>query len=443
VSEARSLAAELIARFSTRDATVAVIGLGYVGLPLALLFVDRGFRVLGLDSDGEKVARIQRGERTIGHLDSERLRSALASRRFLATDDVTRLGEADAIVISVPTPVTRRHEPDLGDVEAAARTVARVLRRGQLVVLGSTTYPGTTNGVVRQELETSGLTAGADFFLAYSPEREDPGNLRYSTADIPKLVAGFDPASGDVACALYAAIVETTVRVGSLEVAEAAKLSENVFRAVNIALSNELKIIFDRMGIDVWEVLDAAATKPFGYSRFDPGPGWGGHCVPVDPFYLAWKARELGAPTRFIELAGEINVAMPGFVLEKLEGGLAERGTALRASRVLVLGVAYKKDIDDTRESPAFELMRRLFERGADVTYHDPHVPHLEHQRSWPELPELRSEPLTEERITRADAVVIVTNHRAVDYEFVRRHARLVIDTRGVFRDPAPNVVRA
>jgi len=443
VGETRSLSAELIQRFSARDATVAVIGLGYVGLPLALLFVERGFRVLGLDSDAEKLARIQRGERTIGHLDPERLRQALGSRRFVPTDDFSELGTADAILITVPTPVNRRHEPELTEVESAARAVARVLRRGQLVVLESTTYPGTTGGVVRRLLETSGLTASRDFFLAYSPEREDPGNAAYSTAEIPKLVAGLDAASSDVACALYAEIVRTTVRVSSVEVAEAAKLSENVFRAVNIALVNELKIVFDRMGIDVWEVLDAAATKPFGYSRFDPGPGWGGHCVPVDPFYLAWKAREVGAPTRFIELAGEINVAMPGFVLEKLEHALAARGTPLRGSRLLVLGVAYKKDIDDTRESPAFELMRRLFERGAEVGYHDPHVPRLERQRSWPELPELGSEALTEQRIAEADAVVIVTNHGAVDYELVRRHARLVVDTRGVFRDPAPNVVRA
>jgi UDP-N-acetyl-D-glucosamine dehydrogenase len=288
------LAKELVSRFQARDAIVAVMGLGYVGLPLSLLFVERGFHVLGLDVDAGRVDALCRGESALAHLDPERTRRARASRRFTPTTDVERLVEADAILIAVPTPVNQKQEPDLGDVLAATRAIASALRPGQLVVLESTTYPGTTDGPVRDVLEATGLVAGADFFLAFSPEREDPGNHRYPTASIPKVVAGVDPLSGDVAEALYTEIVERTVRVSSARVAEATKLSENVFRAVNIALVNELKLVFDRMGVDVWEVLDAAATKPFGYSRFDPGPGWGGHCVPVDPFYLAWKAREVG-----------------------------------------------------------------------------------------------------------------------------------------------------
>jgi UDP-N-acetyl-D-glucosamine dehydrogenase len=437
------LLTELISRFRARDAVVAVIGLGYVGLPLSLLFVEKGFHVVGLDIDAARIGALGRGEPVLAHLDPERMRRAVASRRFVATTDFARLVEADAILITVPTPVNQRHEPDLGDVLAATRAIARTLRPGQLVVLESTTYPGTTDGPVREILEATGLVAGADFFLGFSPEREDPGNARYSTASIPKVVAGVDPLSGDVAEALYAEVVARTVRVSSARVAEATKLSENVFRAVNIALANELKLVFDRMGVDVWEVLDAAATKPFGYSRFDPGPGWGGHCVPVDPFYLAWKAREVGAPTRFIELAGEINVAMPGFVIEKLEAALAARETALSGSRVLLLGVAYKKDIDDTRESPAFELMRKLTARGATVSYHDPHVPSLSPPRSFPELPSLVSVPLSSELLAGADAVLLATNHTDVDYELVRAHARLIVDTRGVFRAAFPNVVKA
>jgi UDP-N-acetyl-D-glucosamine dehydrogenase len=437
------LAKELVSRFRARDAVVAVLGLGYVGLPLSLLLVERGFRVLGLDIDERRIESLGRGESTLAHLDPARASRATASRRFEPTTDFTRLVEADALLITVPTPVNARQEPDLGDVLAATRAVARALRPGQLVVLESTTYPGTTDGPVREILEKTGLVAGSDFFLAFSPEREDPGNARYSTATIPKVVAGVDALSGDVAEALYAEVVERTVRVSSARVAEATKLSENVFRAVNIALANELKLVFDRMGVDVWEVLDAAATKPFGYSRFDPGPGWGGHCVPVDPFYLAWKAREVGTPTRFIELAGEINVAMPGFVVGKLEAALAERKVPLAGSAVLLLGVAYKKDIDDTRESPAFELMRQLGARGASVSYHDPHVATLVPPRSIPELPRLASVPLSAEVVAAADAVLLATNHSAVDYELVRSHARLIVDTRGVFRAPSANVVRA
>ncbi len=443
MSEASSTARELVARFRSRDASVAVIGLGHVGLPVALTFVEHGFRVIGLDIDGEKLERLRRGEPTLSYLEKARLVDALASRRFLPTEDLERLTEADAILIAVPTPVTRRREPDLGAVRSTAEAIGKRLRRGQLVVLESTTYPGTTDGLVKELLERSGLASGRDFFLGFSPEREDPGNTRFPTHTIPKVVAGVDPLSGDVAEALYAEVFERTVRVSSARVAEATKLSENVYRAVNIALVNELKLIFDRMGIDVWEVLDAAATKPFGYDRFDPGPGWGGHCVPVDPFYLAFAAQAVGAPTRFIELAGEINVSMPSFVVNKLERALSERGGRLPGARVLVLGVSYKPNIDDTRESPAFELLRRLLERGATVAYHDPHVEKLPRARAFPELPELASEPLTEERLAAADAVVVVTHHRAVNFSFVRRHARLVVNTRGVFRDAWPDLVKA
>jgi UDP-N-acetyl-D-glucosamine dehydrogenase len=310
-------------------------------------------------------------------------------------------------------------------------------------VLESTTYPGTTDELVRALLEETGLRCGEDFFLAFSPEREDPGNRSYGTATIPKVVGGVDQESGDLAQALYDRIVSRTVRVSSCRAAEATKLTENIFRAVNIALVNELKIVFDRMGIDIWEVLDAASTKPFGFMRFNPGPGWGGHCIPLDPFYLSWKAREYGVAPKFIELAGEVNVQMPRYVVEKLQGALNERGKPVRGSRVLVLGLAYKKDIDDPRESPAFELLHELGQLGAVLEYHDPHVPLAPRMRSWPSLPEMTSKSLTPELLARQDAVLIVTDHSQVDYDLVLRHAPLVVDTRGVYRGTHPRVVKA
>ncbi len=434
---------QLHARIRDHAALVGIIGLGYVGLPLALAFVEKGFRVLGFDVDPEKVARLSHGECYIKHLDRGRVAAASASGLLKCTSDFSRLAEPDAILVCVPTPLTPQREPDMTYVVGSARQVKACLRPGQLVVLESTTYPGTTDELLKETLEGTGLRCGVDFFLAFSPEREDPGNKDFGTTNTPKVVGGADDASGDLAQALYDQVIARTVRVSSARAAEATKLTENVFRAVNIALVNELKIVYDRMGIDVWEVLDAAATKPFGFMRFNPGPGWGGHCIPLDPFYLSWKAKEYGVAPKFIELAGDVNVRMPEYVIGKLQLALNDRGKALKGSRVLILGIAYKRDIDDPRESPAFEIIERLLELGAEVSYHDPHIPVAPRMRTWPALPAMRSLDLTAETLERVDAVVVVTDHRAVDYELVARHAALVVDTRGVYRAKRANVVRA
>jgi len=430
-------------RIDAHETYIGIIGQGYVGLPLALTFVDKGFRVLGFDVDGEKIVALNRGDCYIRHIDEARVRRARETKRFEATADFTRLHEPDAILICVPTPLTAQKEPDLTYVRQTAEAIRPHLRRGQLIVLESTTYPGTTDEVVRGILEKGGLTAGVDFFLAFSPEREDPGNKSHSTQTIPKVVGGIDVVSGDVAQRLYDAAVAKTVRVSSARAAEATKLTENIFRAVNIALVNELKIVYDRMGIDIWEVLDAASTKPFGFMRFNPGPGWGGHCIPLDPFYLAWKAREYGVSTKFIELAGEVNVRMPEYVVGKLQEALNDCGRAVKGAKVLVLGLAYKKDIDDPRESPAFEVIHELLKLGADVSYHDPYVPVAPKMRSWPTLPAMTSRPLTPEVLRSADVVLLITDHSIVDYDLVLKNAALIVDTRGVYRVPAPHVVKA
>jgi UDP-N-acetyl-D-glucosamine dehydrogenase len=434
----------LLEKIESGAVSVGIIGLGYVGLPLALAFVERAkVRVLGFDVDPAKVELLRRGRTYIAHLGEDRVQRARETGLFDATADFELLAQPDALLIAVPTPLTPQREPDMRYIVGTGRAIAARLRPGQLVVLESTTYPGTTSGLLREILEESGLTCGKDFFLAFSPEREDPGNEHFSTATIPKVVGGVDPAAGQLAAALYARAVSKVVRVRSADVAEATKLTENVFRAVNIALVNELKLVYERMGIDIWDVLDAAATKPFGFMRFNPGPGLGGHCIPIDPFYLTWKAREFGGTTRLVELAGEINLAMPRHVVEKLERALNARSKPVRGSRILLLGLAYKKDIDDTRESPAFELWQRLLELGAHIAYHDPHVPEAPRARSWPDLPPLASEPLTPELLRAQDAVVIATDHGAVDYARVLEHAELIIDTRGVYREPLVNVVKA
>jgi UDP-N-acetyl-D-glucosamine dehydrogenase len=430
-------AARLAGLIAAGEAKVGVLGLGYVGLPVALTFVASGLPVLGFDLDPQKVEVLAAGGCYIGHLDATQVAAAVASGRFEATTDFGRLGEADALIICVPTPLTPQREPDLSAVASTVAAIRATLRPGQLIVLESTTYPGTTDELVRGELEATGWACGQDFFLAFSPEREDPGNTRFTTATIPKVLGGCDPASGDLAEALYGRAFARTVRVSSARAAEASKLTENIFRAVNIALVNELKLVYDRMGIDVWEVLDAAETKPFGFLRFNPGPGWGGHCIPLDPFYLAWKARQYGISTQFIELAGEVNRRMPVFVVGKLQQALNERGLAVRGRRVLLLGLAYKKDIADPRESPAFEILDHLLELGAEVVYHDPYLPVAPAMRTWPHLPPLRSVPLTEEEVAAADAVVLVTDHSQLDYALVARAAKLLVDTRGVYRDPA------
>ena len=414
----------------SKEARIGVIGLGYVGLPLALAFTDRGFRVLGFDVDARKIEQLDRGASYIPHMNAQRIRNAVESGRLAATGDFERLSEVDAIVICVPTPLDVHHEPDMTYIVATTEEVARRLRPGQLVVLESTTYPGTTDELMRERLEEGGLILGQDFFLAFSPEREDPGNPKFSTTTIPKVVGGVDEVSGDLAEALYRQAIGEVVRVSSARAAEATKLTENIFRAVNIALVNELKVIYERMGIDVWEVLDAAETKPFGFMRFNPGPGWGGHCIPIDPFYLTWKAREFGAYTRFIELAGEINTRMPEHVVERVAAALNESGKPLKDSRVLILGLSYKPDISDDRESPSYRLMDLLDERGAEVAYHDPHVPVIHPSREHGHWAGLESVPWDRETIESQDAVVISTDHSAVDYPRLAEWARLIVDTR-------------
>ncbi len=422
----------LLARIRERSATVGVIGLGYVGLPLARAFSMAGYRVLGFDIDPEKVAKLNAGGSYIKQIPTAAIMQ-MRERSFEATDRFARLGDVDAVLICVPTPLTESREPDLTYVVNSTHAVAANLRRGQLVVLESTTYPTTTRGVVLPILERSGLSAGCDFFLAFSPEREDPGNPTYSVTNIPKVVGGLDADSGDVACELYAAVVPQVVRVSNPEVAEACKILENTYRAINIALVNEMKVLYDRMGIDIWEVIEAAKTKPFGFHAFYPGPGLGGHCIPLDPFYLSWIARHYGFNTRFIELAGEVNAAMPAFVLSKVVDALNDRGKPLKGSRVLILGMAYKKDVDDPRESPGFELMDRLLKKGAVVTYNDPHIPVLPRMRHWPHL-QMASTPLTAEFLAEQDVVLIVTDHSAYDYPYIVNHSRCVIDTRNATR---------
>jgi UDP-N-acetyl-D-glucosamine dehydrogenase len=419
--------------FEQKTATVGIIGLGYVGLPLVRTFVAAGYRVLGFDTDSNKVERLARGESYIAHLPADWIAPAIKAGRFEPTADMRRLAEPDAVLICVPTPLAENRDPDLSFVVSTAEQIAAVLRPGQLIVLESTTYPGTTRDVVRPILERRGLAAGREFYLAYSPEREDPGNPQFAAGNIPKVVGGFDVDSQRLACALYAQAVRQVVPVSSCEVAEACKILENTYRAVNIALVNELKMLYDRMGIDVWEVIAAAATKPFGFQPFYPGPGLGGHCIPIDPFYLTWLARQHGLSTRFIELAGEINTAMPHYVVERLTEALARRGKSLQGSRVLILGMAYKKDIDDPRESPGFELMELLHAQAAMVSYNDPLIPHLPKMRHYPQL-SMSSVPLTAEMLAQQDAVLIVTDHSAYDYPWIVAQATLVVDTRNATR---------
>ena len=424
----------LIDRIERRKATVAVLGLGYVGLPLVNVFIKAKFAVLGYDIDEQKIRQLNAGQSYIGHIPSEWLQSWRDSGAFCATSDVRRLAEADALIICVPTPLTASRDPDLSCVVATVQHAATVLRPGQLIVLESTTYPGTTRDVVLPELALTGLQVGRDFFLAYSPEREDPGNRDFATDRIPKVVGGYDEASLRAAEALYRAATTQVVPVSSCEVAEMCKILENTYRAVNIALVNELKMLCERIDVDCWEVIDAAKTKPFGFQAFYPGPGLGGHCIPIDPFYLSWVARKHGTSTRFIELAGEINAMMPEYVLRRVAEALNNAGKPLRGSRVAILGVAYKRDVDDPRESPAFVLMRELLRCGAIVTYNDPHVPRLPKMRAHV-LPDLTSSALTPRYLAEQDCVLIVTDHSSYDYPSIVEHAALVVDTRNATRN--------
>lgn len=420
----------LLTKIKSREAGVGVIGLGYVGLPLVIEFCKAGFHVKGFDIDEAKVESLRRGKSYIEHIDLSLL-TTYASQ-FTPTNDFSRLSDTDCIVICVPTPLTRNREPDMTYVFETTRSVARYLRKGQLVVLESTTYPGTTDEDMRTILEEGGLKAGKDFYLAFSPEREDPNRKDFSTSTIPKVVGGYSGRCLEVARALYDAIIGKTVAVSSTRVAEATKLLENIYRAVNIAMVNELKILFDRMGIDVWEVIEAAKTKPFGFQAFYPGPGLGGHCIPIDPFYLTWKAREYDFSTRFIELAGEINSGMPYYVVEKIGEVLNRSGKSLSGSRILVLGMAYKKDVDDQRESPALKIVQLLKDHNAEVSYHDPHVPVCRGHRHYPDI-DMRSVDLSREVLRDTDVAVLLTDHTVFDYGFIEKHAPLIVDTRNAF----------
>jgi UDP-N-acetyl-D-glucosamine dehydrogenase len=419
----------LIDSISDRSCTVGIIGLGYVGLPLIDAFTSAGFRCLGFDVDSKKVESLQRGESYIKHIGSEKIAGWLKRELFDATSDMQRMSEPDALLICVPTPLDDARDPDLSYVVGTCEYIAAAIREGQLVVLESTTYPTTTRDVMVPILERGGLKAGRDFFVAYSPEREDPGNPEFSAAGIPKVVGAINDESLQCASELYKSAVTSVVPVSNCEVAEAAKVLENIYRAVNIALVNELKTLLDAMGIDVWEVINAAKTKPFGFQAFYPGPGLGGHCIPIDPFYLSWLARKQGLSARFIELAGEVNRSMPEYVVSRTSEFLNEFCKPVRGSKICLAGVAYKKDVDDPRESPSFELMELLIARGADLSYSDPHVPVLPSMRHF-DLPEMESSELTPSFLASLDAVLIATDHTAFDYDMIVQHAPLVIDTR-------------
>lgn len=429
----RSAYDRLLERISARTVQVGVIGLGYVGLPLAIAAARAGFPVSGFDIDGEKVERLNAGHSYIEAVTSAALAEQVTDGRFRATADFTELADCDVIIICVPTPLTRHREPDLSFVTSTVEVIAGNLRGGQLIALESTTYPGTTDGVMKPILEKNGFKSGTDFFIGFSPEREDPGNRSFAVASIPKVVAGDGPEASTLMQAFYQSVVKTVVPVSTTATAEAVKLTENIFRSVNIALVNELKVVFGAMGIDIWEVIEAAKSKPFGYMPFYPGPGLGGHCVPIDPFYLTWKAREYELPTRFIELAAEINTAMPRHVVDVLARALDfHAGKALSRSRILIIGLAYKKNVPDTRESPSLRLIELIEERGGKAEFHDPHVGEIPPTREHMALKGRRSVELTESTLKRFDAVLVATDHDDVDYKAIADHAPLIVDTRNV-----------
>jgi len=437
------LATRTAEKFHSHHATVGILGLGYAGLPLACCFAEQGFRTVGFDVDSLKVRALCEGRSYIGHLPAERIQRLVERGMFRPTEDFDQLASCDSAIICVPTPLGEGRTPDLTYVTETAKAIASRLHRGQLVVLESTTYPGTTDEVLQEIFSARGMEPGRDYFLAFSPEREDPANANFDTRRIPKIVGGVTKDCLAVACAAYGEIVERVIPVSSARVAEAAKLLENIYRCVNIAMINELKLLFERMHIDVWEVIGAAATKPFGFTPFYPGPGLGGHCIPIDPFYLTWKARQFDFATRFIELAGEINSAMPLYVVNRLMDGLNLEGKPLKEAEILLIGVAYKRDVDDVRESPALAIIRELERRLARVSYHDPHVPLL---RSRHLHREMRSVPLTPEVVSESDAVLIVTDHSNVDYPMLLDNCQLLIDSRNAtapHRKPGHKVILA
>ena len=437
---------ETLQKIKSREAHIGVIGLGYVGLPLVSVFIEGGFQVTGFDIDRAKIDKLEARESYIEHIGHAQIAAIFSSGRMHATDAFDAISAVDAIVICVPTPLNAKREPDLGPVLNTGAAIAPHIRAGQLIVLESSTYPGTTDEELAGVLSSSGLQADEDYYLAYSPEREDPGNPDFTTGTIPKVVGADCDAARDLALALYESIIEKVVPVSSTRAAEAVKLTENIFRSVNIAMVNEMKVILDAMGIDVWEVIDAAATKPFGFMPFYPGPGLGGHCIPIDPFYLTYKARQYGHETRFIELAGEINTQMPAYVVERIEGALKDNGVSeLKEANILLLGLSYKRDVDDMRESPSLVIMSALKEAGAVVDYYDPHIDEIKITRAHPHLAGQKSLPFSSETLDDYDAVVILTDHRAVDYELLASHARLIVDTRNAMRgmDVKGKIVKA
>ncbi|MDU9020982.1 UDP-N-acetyl-D-glucosamine 6-dehydrogenase [Pseudomonas corrugata] len=429
-----------VAKFKSKDAVIGIVGLGYVGLPLMLRYSAIGFKVLGIDIDGAKVESLNAGNSYIEHIQSEKIALARLSG-FEATDDFERVTECDALILCVPTPLNKYREPDMSFVINTTNALKPFLRPGQIVSLESTTYPGTTEEELLPRLEEGGLRVGQEIFLVYSPEREDPGNPGFETRTIPKVIGGHTPACLEVGVALYEHAIDKIVTVSSTKTAEMTKLLENIHRAVNIGLVNEMKVVADRMGIDIFEVVDAAATKPFGFTAYYPGPGLGGHCIPIDPFYLTWKAREYGLHTRFIELSGEVNKAMPEYVVGKLMDGLNERGKALKNSKVLVLGIAYKKNVDDMRESPSVEIMELITAKGGLISYSDPHVPVFPRMREHNF--DLASEELSVKNLAMFDAVVLATDHDKFDYDLIGQHSKLLIDTRGKYRASEKHIIKA
>ena len=433
----KTLIYELSGKIQTRKAKIGIIGMGYVGIPLGLEFEKAGFTIIGFDKDKKRVDDINNGKQVMKHISSNFMSEFIKSNRATATTDFTKIQEADCLILCVPTPLDEHEQPDMSYVESATNEISKNISKGQLIVLESTTYPGTTREIVMPLLEKSNLKAGKDFFLAYSPEREDPGNKEFSVSKIPKVIGGYTNNCLQMTCELYDTIVSETVKVSSMETAESTKLMENIFRAVNIAMVNELKLVFDRMGVNIWEVIDAAKTKPFGFMPFYPGPGMGGHCIPIDPFYLSWKAKEFNTEAKFIELAGEINRKMTENIAHRVGKALNDDKKSIRESKILIIGLAYKKDIDDIRESPAIKIMDLLKYKGAKIDYHDPFVN---------EFRNLRSIDLTTKNIQKYDSLIITTDHSKIDYEMIGKHASLVVDTRNIMssvKKPKSRIVMA
>lgn len=432
---------KLVNLIENSQSIIGVVGLGYVGLPLSLSFIESGFKVIGFDIDSSKITKLNQGESYIKHIGQERVFQAWKTGQFEATDDFSRANQADVLILCVPTPLGNHREPDLSFVLNTLTALLRYLRSGQIISLESTTYPGTTEEILKPLIEEKGFIIGKDIFLVYSPEREDPGNKNFSTQNIPKIVGGSTESCLELGVALYESIVEKVIPVSCTKTAEMVKILENIYRAINIGLVNELKIVADQMGIDIWEVIDAAATKPFGFMPFYPGPGLGGHCIPIDPFYLTWKAKEYDVNTRFIELAGEINTAMPHWVVNKIMDALNDQGKALKQSKILVLGIAYKKNIDDTRESPAVELIQLLTKKGAIINYSDPYIPCFPKMRNYSF--DLHSVEINPEKLSQFDCVLIATDHDIFDYEMIQKNSQLIVDTRGRYRDYYQNIIKA